>query len=575
MQRQMRLCIPTFLLLVLSLICFSTEQVNQNELWYPNDRDEYSYAIGIKQDYALTNYVLDAPLFNLCETYRSTVNMWNETDVCNLYFCDCELDERVCYNLTYSITQNDTFRYEYFHMINYCVHCNNPDSQSFRIRIGSEGMCPKFPQLNRLQSAMVKHCNNGETIRGPNVNDTSSLLNDNKTNLGVVDWRNFVPGTYFSNRYWNNQTDSLLDNSLHLFESVFRGEKENPLLCWCRNRVEDARIGYAYQCDDAYYQFLVPFKYLGVGLIMALVFFMLLVFMTVYIAVPMFYNKFKAIQSKVNYEKAVQENVLVTTLYLKYVCEEFVMTDLKPLVLVFLYISITLVVLENLFSFFWNFTFWNSNVSINVWGLLRSLEIYFASFSVSSLMVQWSHIVDLLKNNVNKKPLSLFNGVLLGSIYLFNVALIIIGIALSAVFGSSTYLYTVAGISMIFMPSILLVLFTIYGVIIYKRISLTATVSVYHLKFTKFIILFNVTLAVIFVIATITIITFIVSWDVYGLFYGVFKTLILDILSLAIFLLMIYILVIESEIEKCYGDKIGFLLLCKRRKKPRLDKVTI
>ncbi|KAG2393369.1 hypothetical protein C9374_006900 [Naegleria lovaniensis] len=521
-------------------------QLVVNELPYPENRD-ISYTNRISQSYYVLQFVLDNSEIDLCDSSlidtRLTIqnsSAFLNNSICIEYFCECSLDSNVCLNLTTSLVSNTTFRMEYFRMINFCIHCNNFHSQEFRKAIASSNsnQClSKFPSYEALQTSMLSHCNHNmdeQSIHSIIAN--SSVVNTTNFNIGIIDWRFFQPGVYYSSIYTSKQSNITTDNTLHLYNTLFVSDLMNPVMCWCRNEL-GKRL--AFQCADAYYNFILPFKYMGSPLIIILLFSINLILFIVYNIIPLTLTKIHAINSRLKTSIANQaSSTFLPNIILKICFEELLFTDLRPSILLLLLCSTLLILLENVILFIWNFRFFYD------------------------VVVHWGHIVDLLGSSKTKRTLSRRNWVLLAIMYAFNVFALIVGVVGCIILEGTFPLFAVAAICMIVCPNILMVVFSAYSWIIFKRLKRSQK-NISELKFTKKMILFNLVLIMSFLAAAVLLPTYVVAWDLYGIYVGLFRSMGIDVTCFVILLFITYILANDVEISKHYSSSVSDILLCK------------
>ncbi|KAG2383278.1 hypothetical protein C9374_004615 [Naegleria lovaniensis] len=542
-----------------------------NNISYPDDRD-FSYFKPLTQSYWVTNFVLDNTFSDLCddtdllEDIKTQAPNKSNNSICVEYFCECSIDTNVCFNLTKSLVENERFRIQYFRMINYCIHCNSNHSQLFINSISEQSplksqnskCLSRFPSYELLQRSLLKHCNIGISQQR-----ISTLLSFNDTkedfNVGIIDWRFFQIDNYYSNIYLKNHSDNN-DNTLHMFNTLFLEEFVNPVMCWCRNEFGKR---FAFQCGDAYYNFLIPFKYIGSPLLVLILLAMSLLLAAIYNIIPLYLTKRRAVIFRSKSEIANQMQArFAPFVYLRIALEEFVFTDLRSVILLFEILGTVCLMIENIICFLWNFSFFNDSQSSDLlWGCFRALAMCLYAFSFMALLVHWGHIVDLLKTSTTKKSLSRFNIILILSIYTFNCCIMIIGVIVCIVLKSTAPLFAVAAISMIVAPSILIICFTIYTFLIFKRLKL-AHRNIREMRFTKSMTLFNISLISAFILGIIFLPTFVVYWDVYGIYVAIHKNLAIDLACVVITGFFTYILANEGDITKYYPNGFGKFVLC-------------
>lgn len=553
-----------------------------NNVSYPDDRD-FAFFEPLTQSYWPTNFVLDNTHSDLCDdddinlvlkdsknqqpSFLNSGNNSSSYSICLEYFCECSIDANVCFNLTNSLIENERFRMQYFRMINYCIHCNNHHSRQFINSISEEpavatknSKClSRFPSYELLQRSLLKHCNIG--ISQQKVN---SLLSSNETNddfnVGIIDWRFFQINNYYSNMYLKNHSATINDSTLHMFYTLFVEESVNPVMCWCRNELGKR---YAFQCGDAYYNFIVPFKYIGSPLLLIILLSFSLLLATIYNIIPLYFTKRAIVITRSRTEIANQIQAhFIPLIYLRIALEECVLKDLRSIILLFEVMGTTILITENVICFLWNFSFFfDSQSSDLLWGCFRALAIWFYAFSSTALLVQWGHIVDLLQASTTKKSLSRFNVILILSIYTFNCCIMVIGVIACIVLKSTMPLFAAATISMIVAPSILIICFTTYSFLIFKRLKL-ANRNIREMRFTKSMTLFNVSLISAFIFGIVFLPTFVVRWDIYGIYVGIHKNLVIDLACVVVTGFFTYILANEGDITKYYPNGFGKLVLC-------------
>nr|CAG4717153.1 unnamed protein product [Naegleria fowleri] len=586
------------LLSIVSIVHASTADSSlfPTSIPYPDDQNIANLK-PYSQSYYVTNFVLDNSYSDLCKMNTSffgqignssSFNNSTTGNPCVDYFCECSIDPRVCFNLTHSLifNANQTFRSDYFIMMNYCLSCNSEDAHAFRkymsggeftsSQINQHSKCSqRFPSLERIQRSMLKHCNHGllddtilnsilfaslsayannnktnNTSNNSNINNNQTLIpidpSNDKVNIGIVDWRFFQPDLYHSNKYLKNYSSNIEDNTLHLFESLFLSETVNPLMCWCRNQNGPK---FAFQCGDAYQLFFIPFKYFGTPFIIIVLMLSALIISVFYNTIPFVVTKRRKISHQWKQEIALRASSKWYLIILgKIMFHQLFLTDLRSAILFFQTCTGVFMIVENIIGFVWNFKFWNSQFENNeLYGCFRALSIFSMSLTFTTVLVHWSHVVDLISSTSHmsnpKRHLSRKNILLLVSIYLFNIMVILIGSVVSGVLKRSTPLFACAAASMILLPSALIVAFTIYSFRIYFRLKRTQTNFV-ELRFTRFIIILNIGLATAFVLACVFIPTFIARWD---------------ILFMA---LITYALCHEEEFKQCYGVSMTRIFLC-------------
>jgi len=85
----------------------------------------------------------------------------------------------------------------------------------------------------------------------------------------------------------------------------------------------------------------------------------------------------------------------VPLFYVKHILYELVLTDLKPHVIYFQYCSYLLYFVDSLIYFIMIFVPFGISKQFAVIGYFKSITMFSNALSCVSLMIQWSHIVDL------------------------------------------------------------------------------------------------------------------------------------------------------------------------------------
>ncbi|KAL9654474.1 hypothetical protein ABK040_010494 [Willaertia magna] len=491
----------------------------------------------------------DNEVLNLCD--------FNFTTSCFNFFCGS--NEIVSFNLTNSIVNNSTFREEYFNRFNYCLYCNNNDAKEFQEIIASSdnNICKLFPIYNDIINLLTSHCNNGKDYL-QQVNHINNFTLNN-LNIGMIEQRFFSDKTIYRTKYLNNLTSAIEDNTLHFIQTTFQGGYSNPVMCYCSSRKE-----FGFQCDDAYQKFFIPFKFKASNVLLFVYSILLIVIVTIIIIIPHCHVKIKSIQQLASETiTSSKESTFIPLIYFKSALSELFLTDLTSQVIFYLIASLIACFIENLMEFIWNFKVWNLNVSDQFWGVFRGVGVFFVSLTYCMLLVQWSHLIYFVRNNITsyRQPLSRVNFILYISLYIFNFILILIGVIISAVLDSSFYFFTLCAISMIIYPVIFLIGFSVYGIIIFKKLRKSNT-NIYQLKFTKFILVLNVIMTIGIVVAIISAPSFILNWDLFGIFLGLNRNFIVDVMVLIALTMVAYIIFKKKETLTFYSKILEMCNCC-------------
>ena len=427
-------------------------------------------------------------------------------------------------NVSSLLLTNKKFALEFTDAFNYCFLCNiNLDNEFI-----SNGI---YINTSKIREQIRTRCN------GKN---------------GFVYRHFFGRNTYYMREYQANKTES--DDITHFVDNLFTQNKI-PVLCDCETTVER----FAYRCNDEYHNFLVPFKkaFLSCFFMIGLCIYIFLDL--IYLIIP--YCNVLRENTKTRFGLAKSMGGYGLAKVCKILLDVLILEDLSLVIIFFKEMCVIFVFIDNLMQEIWNFNAVNEILDPMWYGIGKTFGASCLSCAICALIVKWSHVVHLIRSKDNKKTLSNKNIVLLLFVMSGNVILILTGLILSLAYYQSDYLFAFVTGSMVLIPCVMAIIFTIYGFIICHKLKSGGTHNIFAMKFTKAIIFFNIGVIFTITIAFTTLPTLITSFDTYGVFFALFRDNIIDSAAIVATIPMSYILFKPENVKKVYG---GYLMCCKK-----------
>jgi len=508
----------TYTLLV-CLCIISTSCVALNSIPYPIRKIGTPLLPPGIVPYFLSHFPIDSTTRDLCKPEDIKFNATSVTS-CFDYFCSCTTNPSVCISLTPNLIYNEMFAKQFVDAFNYCLFCSNNASNYLRDVYNTSSECKaNLPPIEKIQHVSFSHCNRYTT----NTNYTA-----------IIDEKFYTNSSWHTKKLLsiNNQTHH--DNTLRYFENLFTDEDiSNPFFCYCSDYKMQP---ISFVCGDVYHSFFVPLKRLVLPMFILIIIPILWIVDTLIILVPFCHKKTRNIRNKLERATTMKKNYV-------HVLDEYCFMDITLVIVVVKNISLFFLYMENLGNWMCNFESINMGYDLGYWGIGRAFCAFSTSVYVCFLSIQWSHYIDQLKALESTQRISKFNigmmSIVLGMIALFLVVGGITGISL--VDKSNTIFFVSASVCMVVLPTTMLVSFSIYGIVISKKMNFK-TADILSYRYTRFIVIFNIVLAVVFIIAGSNILTLLISHDVFSVFYSNFKDSCIDLTLISVTIPVTYIL---------------------------------
>ncbi|KAL9649369.1 hypothetical protein ABK040_016196 [Willaertia magna] len=489
--------------------------------------------------------------------YLSTLYTYDSTkvNICN-FTKSIDCNEFMCFNNQRFNFENETVRNFVVDTFNYCLYCKNSNTEIFRENY-ENGTCNNLKHFSYYQFNYItlKHCNNDlNKIRHIPLTDevffnsiyfTRKISNFNEENR--------------SNFKNNNMT---IEEVFHVYSSSFtnftiddEGPFDIPFECLCNyftvNNTNDDYV--SYQCSDFYSSYQIPFSY-RYFIIIVMIFFTILFFVTLFVvSIPRCYERFKTFKQLP--ELKIASNRLPYKIYLFF--NHFTNIVMHPTA--HLLCCCVCEFLENFLRFLFNFEFALGFYKVYFAGIFRAIAVLFLVCGYSSLVITWSHVVDLsnrrMKGDTTSK-LSKYNLSILVIFYILVVIVIIIAIAVFIALKEYSYALIVVCLAVLFYLLTFVLGFAFYGIKIFISLRTTQKKSgLGEYRFTKFILAETFIFFLTWLLTVFVAFTYILGNDVLGVFFSLTRNQFVDIALFIICVLSVYILYSKNLFIELYGEK--------------------
>ncbi|KAG2377791.1 hypothetical protein C9374_008876 [Naegleria lovaniensis] len=467
-------------------------------------------------------------------------------------------------------------------LFNYCLHCNNTNSHTFR-EVLRNNSCPSFSTVAQNPSAQATdfvtkftaisqhHCNHGTT----------------RAHLGLFDY-NILTSQYFRKTFTDystqklNQTIVSGDSALRsvslstlfnfYFNDLFAAMDSNqlpsaplniPISCWCNYESENGK-SFGFQCHDFYQSWQIIFAYRISTVLYAILYALVTVFLAFFIVIPRFVERI--VTFKKRSEIGLETSKFKKFLY--FVRHYFDIVTQPPILLT---IATITGFLENVLRFAFNITAFMPVYKAYFPGIFRGLAAIFMICGYSSLVICWSHVIDLAnrKAEPNRRGLSKLNMIILS---IFYSCVIVVGV-ISVIIFLAVKNYATAWILLSFAVLIYLftfvIGFTFYGVKILFALRATAQEkkNFMEYRFTKFILAVTGLFFIGWLISLGMLVTYIFGYDVLSVFFGLARNQFMDAGLTAVTALSSYITFNDTCFEMTYGKTltkyVNMIFTCK------------
>jgi hypothetical protein len=317
----------------------------------------------------------------------------------------------------------------------------------------------------------------------------------------------------------------LIDNETISSEIIHKPETASDfVMCYCGDgggwRGNGALFGY--RCDSYTRQW-VPLAYRYTPMSLAILLIVLFVFDLCFLFIPRLAERIKSAKS--------QRGTLLQKVF-----------DIRLQTIALLILSIFFLIIEQMIIIM------NTYYSVmtdfqRMWipGFARKVSLMFLGTCYATTLVQWIHIlVDNQQGNSAKLSYKL--KAVIGFIYLSVVSLLFLTLVLNYTFHVPKWITHLifaitAGLYLIVFP----MSFTISGIKLFLALRKYST-SFGKLKFIWFVVATDLVFVFGFVDGVLIIISYIAGWDYFGYLFGMFGTALLDVVSVVVYFLLMYIL---------------------------------
>ena len=413
---------------------------------------------------------------------------------------------------------------------------------------------------------MNDHCITGAGLNAAtNLTSSSSDYSSDFKNVhfGILDGKFFDSGTIYAAILTKSvpkipSTDNLSYLLTTIFPlkaaggSVFKSG-EIPMYCHCGNTYD-----YSFRCYDINHMFLTPLRYyaapivfLTIALISGAVFF-------IGVVIPKVKVMWSILTKQPDYKK--DENFYFgpesTHVVVSYMRAIYLLTlgDIKIHSIFWNILLICFISLVEITYFARNFTMPILNFAIDdVGGTIRSAAFVCMALCFCSMIVHWSHTLDLVKRGKSKGCLSILNTSITISFYLFMIAFLVIGLIVALVTNNLVIFFFFFALLYTSLSLIFCVGFTIVGVTILLRLRKGKT-NVISVKLTKSTMAINAVNFALVIVAGISMPTFFVGWDMYTVELGLLRGPAYDVCILLGLNCVTYILFTPLESKTVYGE---------------------
>ncbi|KAG2378450.1 hypothetical protein C9374_008089 [Naegleria lovaniensis] len=540
----------------------------------------------VNQYYYPTMYAVDTDYYDLCMLKKDPSQMQLAGGVKPLFTpFEFSCVDYLCPGDTKFDFTNSTQRESLSFILNYCLYCNETESQIFRQAL-RDGECDSMDFVNNLEVSQEFHSskNNSELLSylmdahcNPDISSSAS----ERRNLGLFNSmffssENFKSSFYNYRKKKNASTtfDTVLTtvNLTDLFEFYFSGYlKQNvtqwhiplnaPFTCWCEYSPQGEQVGfYAFQCYDFYQSYQIPFVYRFSVVFFAVIYAILFVALSFFILIPRFVERVKSFKKRSDLPLAAYGKKILI-----FFTHFFDILVQPP---AFFWIATITGFLENLFKFIFNFSSAFGFLTSYFTGIGRALTTVFMVCGYSALVIQWSHAIDLYNRaskNIDGK-LSIFNKVILTVFYCSVIITIIIAGIVFATISQYGYAWIVLTIAVLVFLVTFVVGFTFYGMKILVTLRKQSDRGVFEYRFTKFILMTTGIFVFGWFVCFFTLLTYVFGADVLSVFYGITRNIFLDTCLCVVISVSSYITFTPDAFRMTYGtwlfEKASLLMMC-------------
>ncbi|EFC38117.1 predicted protein [Naegleria gruberi] len=517
--------------------------------------DEVMRLPPVSQSYFPRLFSLDSTIFEYCSTnasFSQRFQLLGEFDINSCSDLLCNKMNQVLLNLT-NIEQLD----QVDSAVNACLYCKHMENRGEFVEIYNNGTCFDVNQIfSEIEFTMVlkRQCNTGEEMVDLPLFDYEMLTTP------------FFVGKLGDYKKSRNETVNTKYVSLYemfsFFNSISRedladlkrqGPFHLPVLCWC-NYQNPNSLSFAFYCNDAYHLFFIPLSYRAVQWIFFIIFEGLFMFIVWAILLPRLIERIKKFRQMAMRDISFSGAALFSKF--RKTMKHFFDIVMHPPIM--LSMSCLCGGLENLFRFVFNFSQTKDFNDRYFSGLFRGISAVFVVCAYSSLVISWSHVIDIsTRKDQGSKGLSKLNKAILIAFYLGVILVLIISGIVYATVSDYGYAWIVLGASVPLFLLTFVIGFMFYGFKIFLTLrKRDSNAGILEYRFTKFILLVSILSIGVLIVCFLNLFTFILGYDILGLFWGITRNIFLDTSLITLISSCTYITLNEESFRIMYGDRI-------------------
>ncbi|KAL9651632.1 hypothetical protein ABK040_001577 [Willaertia magna] len=496
----------------------------------------------------------DSPTINLCHFSNKSLSCFD-------YFCKNNYYNENNNSIgTLFNFENETIRNEFRYYFNYCIFCNNSESKEFLDKINNL-QCEENLSKNIINNFLInsyRHCN-GNDILNNNYNNNSIINLNNIKHLPILE-SNFFNTIYFTRKI--KKTKFTIKEIMNTYQFTI-SLNENPpfdipIMCFCEYQLEKSYL--SFQCHDYNSDFQLITCYRVLPFFFVIFFLIIFILNFILIIIPKYYERFYSLKKLPEF---TIEKVNGLKFFIK-IIKHFSEINSQPCI--WFAFGSFFGFLENLIRIFFNFSFSYESYKNYFPGIFRGLSAMTIVCGYSSLVVLWSHVIDLSNrrgketnnNNStanNSNRLSKFNLIILIILYFLVLLFFIITLIIFAATKQMiSWIVVCVGI-LIYLITFVFG-FGFYGIkILITLRSVKNDKNIYEYKFTKFILAETVIFIIGWIITLLSCITYAFGHDIMGIAFAINRNAFLDTIILIIIGLSLYIMFNRNYFKKFYVEK--------------------
>ncbi|KAF0974367.1 hypothetical protein FDP41_006399 [Naegleria fowleri] len=482
-------------------------------------------------------------------------------------------------------------------IFNYCLRCNQSASELFRQALmnnscpafvigaseNSTNLIPSDRFMSKFNQISNIHCNGA----------SPSSIN----NLALLDY-NFFMSEYFMNRFARyrervtgerQSNPQLTVSSVSLnpiltfyFKNYFddnadlstlNAPLDVPFICWC-NYQSDKDKSFGFQCNDFFQNWQIYFTYRYSIWIFALIFSAIFVAQFLLVLVPRFGERIITFKQRLKIQGLSSSVPQKIVLFFRHFFD--IVTQPPP----FFTIAALLAFMENFMRILFNFKAANPFFRNYFSGVFRGLACGFTICGYSSLVISWSHVIDLSNRRATTDSkqgtgLSKLNTIILSAFYFAMLIIVIVSVIVFGVTKQDSYAWILLSLCIVIYLFTFVLGFAFYGFrIMYKlRKTVGDTKKVMEYRFTKFMLAETGVFLAGCVISALMFVSYVFGFDIMNLFWGMARNTFMDSALTLVISVSSIITFNETAIEMVYGKRILEILTCSSCKQKKMNHI--